>query len=50
MGERKNIDVIRADTMLQTNKLKICGVSALECVLSIRGGMQELIQGENRFR
>lgn len=48
--ERKNIDFIRADTMLQTNKLKICGVSALECVLSIRGTMKELIPGENRFR
>lgn len=48
--ERENIDVIRADTMPQTNKLKICGVSALKWVLSIPGGMKELIPGENRFR
>lgn len=48
--ERKNTDIIRADTTAQTNKLKICGVSVLECVLSIPGGMKELILGENRFR
>lgn len=48
--EEKNIDIIRADTTAQTNKLKICGVSVLECVLSIPGGMKELILGENRFR
>lgn len=51
MREReRNIDIIRADTTAQTNKLKICGVSVLECVLSIPGGMKELILGENRFR
>lgn len=48
--EEKNIDIIRADTAAQTNKLKITCVSVLECVLSIPGGMKELILGEHRFR